>query len=305
MTFTNKVDRILKRSNETALAHISRFKLYYHLIALCAFVIGGVWSALAIEVDYFLLESQWLFLNLFLAAPIAIALNALGLKIAATLAKIHISFSRALDISSFSTISNLLPIPAGTVIQTSLLAQKSESLIGPLRFILIGHICSLAVIALACGFAVINKNAGIGIILALIGASVIIACSMFVFHVGGLIIAAQFIFLRIVRGALMIFRVFISFLALSTTLKPDESAIYTAAGEIGSLLVIFPTGLGASEMIAASFAVIIGESAPIAFLAMALNRLTGIAAAGVIAGFYLFLKAIRKGKNHENNSSEL
>ena len=287
MSFFQIVDQNLRFYNKAILAAANQYKKFFHIFGIALFFGGFIWSISIVDIEPFHVKYNWIIINLILFSPLAILINSFNLHVISRVSNIEIDYKRSLHITSLSTVSNLLPIPAGTLVQTSMLSGHGSSPLITFRTIVVGNLCSLAIIIFTCGYSIMNYRRFLGVLLVSVGLTIILLSTVYFFKIGGLSVSLQFLFLRILRAVLAISRVMICFLAFSVTLSPQDAVIFTGAGELGTLLVIFPAGLGASEVIASFFAALLGHEVAVAFIALGVNRILGISAAVTIWSCFL------------------
>ncbi|MFO7904728.1 MAG: hypothetical protein R6U98_18835 [Pirellulaceae bacterium] len=286
----------LASANRRLIMHARAHSRAYYLIAGAVFVGGMFVSAWVLALDWGSLELKWLLMNLFVGAPAAIALNAIGLRISANIVGVSLSFGAAFRTCCIAICSNLLPIPAGTLIQASSLASRGGSTLQSGIIILVGNALSLAIVLALVGAILLLVIPEAGIPLLLLGIALLATCSVFILKRSSVSTASAFIATRCLRTVVMVLRIQLSFMIIGFSVSALDAAVFSGALVVGTTLSVFPGGLGVSEALAALLALATAVAPGAAFLATALNRLATLAFAGM---FLLILPSwpMEKGRN--------
>ena len=89
-----------------------------------------------------------------------------------------------------------------------------------------------------------------------------------------------------------------AFAAIGYTLEFNAASLFVTATQLGNAIAIIPAGLGISELLATLFAKLGSLPAEYAFIAVALNRMTGLMVNGAITAAWL-LGALSRGIRNE------
>lgn len=257
--------------------HARRHRVVYGAIAFALFCFGFVVSAVTIDLEWRILEVGWLSVNLLIGAPVAIGLNAMSLRVSAGIVDASLTFPVAFRTCCIALCSNLLPIPAGTVIQASSLASRGGSVLHSGFVVLLGNAIGLALAVLIVGAILFAAHPSAGIPLLATGMLGVTTGAILIYMRTTSGTTLAFIAVRLLRVIVIVLRIYLSFLAIGLAVAALDAALFAGAVVMGSVFVVFPSGLGISESIAALLALATTVSPGSAFLATALNRLITLA----------------------------
>lgn len=263
-----------------AKAALRRRRPILYAAAVCLFVAGCAWSINSLDLQWSDVEWNVLAIALFLVAP-ALLLNALELQLCAQAAGCTMPLSYALSSTSFGTIANLLPVPASALIRGGALVHHGASVSKSALMIFLVGMLWFAVAACLSLWALGNipGHMSLAMLAGLCAAAVVIALT----RTAGTGVMLQLVGVRILILGLAIARLTLCFRAIGGQETLSDAAVYTVAPVIGSGLGIAPAGIGISETIGASLALISKASAAQAFMALGLSRLLALILAGAIA----------------------
>lgn len=289
MALAPRIGAFLASTNQRITEHAHRHRVGYVLVAGSVFCAGLIASSIALNLDWRSLEVHWLLLNLLLGAPIAIGLNTLGLKLSATVVGASLSLSAAFRTCCIALCSNLLPIPAGSIVQASSLASRGGSMLQSGFIVVLGNGISLALIATLVGAVITGGKPVIGLSILGLGVTGLVGCAFLLSRKTSTRILLGFLSIRLLRTLTIVLRIQLSFLIIGVAVSILDAAVFSGAVILGTVVAVFPAGLGASETIAALLALATTIAPGAAFVATALNRLATLAFAGI---FLLFTKPI-------------
>lgn len=273
--------------------HAVRYRVFYIFLALVLFL-GGLWVSVrsidASELDVAMLP---LLLNALVGAPLAIALNAFSFQAAGQVIGQRVRFMSAFHTCATATASNLLPVPAGTVLQSAALVKHGGGLANSGLIIIIGNVVLMAIVSVLLGCSLVSGYPRAGITLVLVGGLVLLSCVVQIFRSRNLGTAAFFVGARASRIFLMVLRIQLSFLAIGTSITLLDAAGFTAAVVLGTVVAVVPAGIGVSESLGALTAVAIAIAPGAAFIAIALNRISTILVAALMAAMMSIGKPMR------------
>jgi hypothetical protein len=272
----NRLSSAYRRLKE----HSNRFQAYYFSFGLIIFFGGILWSVRSLEVSTAHIGIFPLVLNAIVGAPIAIAVNAVGLVISSRVLLQTISFSDAFRVTALGTAGNVLPLPTGFVLHSNALASRGASTSSAIGIVLLGQLAAIALCAIAIGALFESELGQLRYALLGLGLFLLIITSAIVFSKAGFSIAVGFVLLRAIRILVMILRLQLCFLMIGLSVGVDQSAVLAASAIVGTTLAVIPAGFGASELFAALAASSVSVSAAAAFLAVAINRITTLLVAG-------------------------
>ena len=102
--------------------------------------------------------------------------------------------------------------------------------------------------------------------------------------------ALRLVAVRMVQLLVSVVRIYVVFLAIAVPVGMSEATVFLIANPLGTSMSIVPAGIGISEGIGAALAVLVSVPSAAAFLALALNRVLGLACCGGILAAYAFQK---------------
>lgn len=267
----------------------SKHRHWILTVAIGAFFLGMFWAVHSLGLQWSRINYNAL-VGVFLMLPLSMSLNAYELRLCALATGGDLSFRKALTYSSTATVANILPVPASTVIRGGALLEAGASVAEASKMILAAGLIWLSMASALTVFALFTGWVGwAACALAVLVTAII---SHWITTKSTLQIALQFIGVRIAMIILLTTRLWLCFIAIGEMLLWLDTAIYSVVGIIGNAAAIVPAGIGVTEGLGALLAPASGSLAPAAFLALAINRLTGLFG----SGFAALLLASRYGK---------
>lgn len=223
---------------------------------------------------------------------VTICMNALVFLITARVGSVRMNTGRALVVTIMSTAANLLPLPGGAAVRTIALASDG---IGYKRAVALTLLVGMAWLGIAAAiasagffFLELHVYGFIAALLASVGATIALSGlrgfnNADVIHLGALA-SAQF-GLAITGGL----RLYFCFQALGEVAAFDQILVLLFAPVASAFVGTAPAGLGLTELTAAGLAALVGVAPAAAFVAAALNRITGLMVITPIALLMNFL----------------
>ncbi len=269
-------------------SHARRYRFIYGVVALMLFVIGLWISLRSLKFELTELNLLPLVANLLIGAPIAICFNAMGLQVAGRITGISIGFFHAFHVTILAMVTNILPVPAGTILHSSALSARGVGLAQAGGVILLGNLATLGLIATLVGVALLDSMPALAIILLIAGLPVFVGSVLVVKYTAGRALASAFVFLRLGRALILVLRVQLCFLGIGVSVTLAEAVSISGAVILGTTAAVFPAGLGISEALAATIAAALSLAPAAAFMATALNRVTTLVVAGMLIPFVVW-----------------
>ncbi len=249
------------------------------LVSLLIFI-GGI--ILSIQYNPGLIKDvNWVFIFIILlvGVPITVSINAIRYILTGNLIKRKIPIISALNITVFSTVANMLPLPGGVLVRIAGLKtvdisyQKGISATILVFIVWVAMTCLYAASALyLITFEVTIIEITVYVVgIVLLGLSIYLLKKM----------RAQIWLILLILGTELFaaatdaFRLWLCFLALSEQVDFLNSSVLTISAVVGSAISIVPAGLGLREATTALIAPIVNISASAGFVVTALNRLIG------------------------------
>lgn len=261
--------RILRRFRD-------RWKWPLQMLMACILLIGLVWAWSNLDLNVSHLSGSALAVLVLVAVPTAVAHNAWNMIELGRAFDVKIEAKTALRAASWSQIAELLPIPGGAIVRTSLLVQNGVKLARSAELVTLQALIWTSFGLLGGGIALLGNSVAAGGLIAS-GAFAIVALAILVWKRFCVQTAARALGLRLIGMALFALRMKCAFAVIGIILPVSAAFGFAAAAIAGSSVSIAPGGLGLSEGIAALLAAQIGVSAAAAFIAVALSRLAGLA----------------------------
>lgn len=283
-SYARQFVQVLSRRRDEALGRTTRFRTLLLWLALAGFFGGTIWAALALGIDWGELHFRELSFCLLLLAP-SLWLNAVELQLCARAAGGHIDLSPALSASSWATIANLLPLPAGALIRAAALTRGGASLAKSGTVLVLAALLWLGIAAAVTALAVSRSTPSI--VLSVVALLALVPITGGIARFGGAGVAAGFLVVRTGLLGLAIGRIYFCFMTLGYPASIHESSAYASASVIGAIAGIAPAGAGIAEGIGAVLATLMERSAAAAFLALSMNRLAGLSGAALLSAYFM------------------
>lgn len=274
--WTSKVSSVLGSPQ----GHASRHRKAYIALGFMVLSSGLVASVWWLDLNLSDIRTIPLLINVALGAPLAFSSIAWGLLLNGRILGVKISFPNAFRVSVIATASNVLPIPAATAIHAGALLYHGASVSRSVSIVLLGHVAMLGLIASVFSIALTETRPELAWSFLLSGMSAIaLACiPVFRFSRNPLTLAG-FLLQKMIRMAVMVVRLELSFLAVGAEVSPFQAAALSAGLVLGTSASIVPSGLGVSELFAAVIATIVAVNPATAFVATAVNRVSTLGVA--------------------------
>jgi hypothetical protein len=207
-------------------------------------------------------------------------------------------------VTVLSTAASILPIPGGAAVRTVALSNGGKAYGAAIRItVLVGLSWVGVAAAIACGGFLLMSMIHFAVIAAAISLTALTIALVplrtgqraGVSQILGLL-TTQFL-LAAVGGT----RLALCFEALGKPLQIEQAMVLILAPVVSAIIGVAPGGLGLTELTAAGLAALIGVPAAVAFIAAALNRLTGLI---FIAPVALILRALDSAVNNSDKAAK-
>ncbi len=246
------------------------------------FALGLAWSIS--ELDFAAADFEWRYLPLAIGAVVvAVAVNAAEQWFAGKALKIEYPFGRAVEVSCWATLANMLPVPGALLVRGASFAKAGAPARDNAVILGAGAVIWVLLATALVAFAALPTITVAGLSAILVSAAV--AVSVWLGHRFVPAAAAGLLLVRIGLIALTVVRLyaFIGLIGGGSALR--EAAVYAGASLVGQVVGIVPAGIGVVEAVGAGLALIIDAAPAQAFVALSLNRVFGLAAAGMVVAF--------------------
>lgn len=249
---------------------------------MTVFVAGLIWSISAL--DLAIADLEWRYLPLAMGAVVvAVGVNAAEQWFAAKALKIEYSFGRALQVSCWATLANMLPVPGAIMVRGASFAKAGVPPRDNAVILGAGAVVWVLLATALVAFAALPTItvAGLSAVLVVIA----LAVSVWLGHRFVPAAALGLLLTRIGLIALTVVRLYALIKLIGGGSALREAAVYAGASLVGQVVGIVPAGLGVVEAVGAGMALIINAAPAEAFVALSLNRALGLGAAGVVVVF--------------------
>jgi len=254
-------------------------------LTVCAgvvFVGGFIVSLGSLKLDPTAISITPLILMTAVLAPLSLGLAAFGLQLSAHALGRKMGFHEAFAFSAFARITELLPVPGGAMTRGAALMRAGASLADSARMIGVTALLTLSMSVALGGAPLLLAGYKIGYAVIAGGAVAATGATIWIARCSDARTAVLMVVLRLASLGVNVLRIVAAFSAIGFAVGPVRSAIFVVCDSLGSAFAIAPGGLGVSEIIAAALAQFIAIAPAAAFLTVALNRMAGFCASGVI-----------------------
>lgn len=226
----------------------------------------------------------------FLLLCLTYAVNVARTHAHAAIVGANLAVADSARISLFSSAMNMLPllIPAGMYLRMSNFVRHGGGTGHVAGVLVINYLLSLAS-SVAIGIAMIQASTPADLRLVLAVALLCYAAICFAFvRISGMRFGFLVALLELFAVALDAARIYVCFQVLGFGVEIAQAAVLTVSAILGSAVSIVPAGLGVRELVGAGIAPLINVIPGQAFLAIALNRVFGVAFFAGLAGLVLW-----------------
>lgn len=265
-----------KASTTTLRGFRDRWKWPLQLIMGSVLLIGLLWAAESLDLAERDISGSALAMLALVAVPAAVAHNVWSMVELGRAFSISIAAKTALRSAAWSQVVELLPLPGGAVVRTSLLVQNGVKLGRSAELVMLLALMWTSFGLLGAGISLRGHHAGAQGLVAIGAVAVLALCLAVWIRFSGQT-AVRALLLRLLGMGIVAFRMQCAFAVIGIVLPISGAFGFAAAAIAGNSASIAPGGLGLSEGIAALLATQIEVSAAAAFLAVALSRLVGLA----------------------------
>ncbi|MCI4644870.1 MAG: lysylphosphatidylglycerol synthase domain-containing protein [Hyphomonadaceae bacterium] len=248
------------------------------LAAMGLFAGGLILAALKLDLQLSELTLWPMGILVALAIPTTLLLNTVETDYAARLFGRSFGFARAFRLTLFASAANMLPLPGAAVVRVASLSSLDVPMKAGGATTLAMALNWLGVSAAVSGLFLLGIAPVIAIP-ALVGAGILILLSIaWLYQVASVPrTIAGIVLVKTVMTVLAVLRLMLCFEALGAPMPFALVSVFAVSRVLGSAASIFPAGLGIRELVSAALAPLVGISAPLAFLATALDRLVAMA----------------------------
>jgi len=221
-------------------------------------------------------------IGVFLGALATTVSNAWGLQLIASYSAVRLSFRDAVLVSSFGSLSNILPIPGSILVRGGALVSRGATVKQSATGIALAAVIWIGLAGLVTGLALATQGAALGWPAVLLCGLLSIAALGRLALQGNARLAAAFLVQRAVMLSITVLRFWFGFQAVGASANLVEAATFSVASVFGAVVAIVPAGLAVSEAMAAALAGLTALSPAIVFIVVALNRVVGLLGNGAV-----------------------
>ena len=283
-------------------AALSKWQRPLLVLAIAVFVVGIAWSLSRLDLTWSKVSLVALALDLFVGAPLLIALNALGLCISARILAVSISYRTAIAAVSVGALVNVLPVPGGAVARAVVLMQAGASTRASAGVILFQAFLWVGLAFMFASAALLRVQTLTGVGCAAFGMAGIAVSLGWLIWRAGLRLALAALAMRLVALTLLVGRVLLAFMAIGAPISPADAALFALANILVAAAAIAPGAIGMSQALSAGLALLVAIPPEEAFVAMALNQVVSLVMSG---GVFLAISAIMIGRVSEPRSTDV
>lgn len=244
------------------------------------FVAGLIWSVVKLDIDVSQIDAAAMGCAIVLSA-MSVAINVFELQLCGRAAQVRMGFKSAAAFSSWATVANVLPIPASILIRGGALRAAGTGWGQAGKIILAAGVMWLTMALVVSSYALLPHWSGLVLMVASICAT--FGLSAWIWRKSDGATATGFVTVRAALLAMLILRLWLIFQAIDRAIPLDEVSAFALAGIIGNAVAIVPAGIGITEAFGALIATALEYSPEAAFMALALNRILGLALSGAVA----------------------
>ncbi len=253
------------------------------LVAAAAlFVVGLVWSFSELRLQHTELHLAPALVLLFLFGPISVIYGALGLWLLGFAAGVPLAIAKALRVDAYAQLAEALPVPGGAIVRTGALMTAGGRALESSALVIASAVLWVAVAAAATGAAVLSIAPWPGAALLSGGIATAAPAALWLASKGGWRLMALTLVHRSAGLLINALRLQCAFAILAVAIPLPRCMPFALATIAGSAASIAPAGVGISETLSAVIASSLGVAAAAGFLAVALNRLLALLAAGIM-----------------------
>ena len=236
------------------------------------------------------ISAKWL-AALAALGPFTMLLNAVEYMVAGRIVRQRIPFGEAVRIAILSSAANLLPIPGAAVVRTRALKQGGSGYAAAFRSYAAVGVGWVGTALLLAGLLQIRAGAQWVGLMATAGG--LLACGAMVTLMRSAprkmalalsVIGVETLFVMVAAA-----RIYTAARGVGLTCSITQAVALTVAAAAASAVGVFPAGLGLRELLAALASPVIGLSAAVGVVSVAIDRLVGLAVLGIVSVFVLWV----------------
>ncbi len=249
------------------------------------FIAGFIWAFNRLELRLEDIDFIYALLIFLILAPANLLVAGYTLCLSAEMLKKSIPYKESFFISSIAAFSEVLPLPGGGIVRGAALVRAGATVQDSAWVVGVNGLITLTSIFLLVSAPLIYVGNALGYICFAIGLAMLVAVLWWMRkNVDGHLIWKSF-FIRAVMLAISTARLLAAFYMINYAIEVEAALMFLLTTSLSTAVAIAPAGLGLNEMLAAALAVYIHVDPAAAFMAVSLNRLLGLAIAGLLSWY--------------------
>jgi len=257
----------------------------FTVVACTIFLIGLILSFRQLNIDLMSLNI-WPALGLFFVmAPLGILYGALGLMLLVHIAGgDKLGLVSSTKITAYAQLAEALPLPGGAIVRSAALVKSGVKTKKSVGLVVATAILWISMASLGAGAVLLPQDTPIAYVLLLAGFIGFLPVVFWIYSLSTIGVTAVIIIHRLAGILMMALRLFLAFAILKMTVDFPTALFFTFANIAGTATSLAPAGLGVGELFAAGMAGLVQMAPATAFLAIALNRILGLASCTLLVG---------------------
>jgi len=262
--------------------------------AAVLFAVGLGWSFQSLELGWNTISYGPILVLFFALAPASLALGAVSLQLTARVLDKRMGFRDAFMASAIARVAEILPIPGGAMARGGALVRAGAGVGESAWIVTLTALLTLSMAAAFAGLSLLVLGRGIGYAIMVVALAGLVVSAGWLATKTSLKLTIAMVSLRVLILAISAFRMIAAFAVIGFALSSVNAALFVICASIGGAIAVVPAGLGVSETVAAGLAYLVEVPPAAAFLAVAINRIVGIALNGAVA--LMGILAVRPGR---------
>ena len=175
-------------------------------------------------------------------------------------------------------------LPGGAIVRSAALVKSGVKTKKSVGLVVATAILWISMASLGAGAVLLPQATPIAYVLLLAGFIGFLPVVFWIYSLSTIGVTAVIIIQRLAGILMMALRLFLAFAILKMTVDFPTALFFTFANIAGTATSLAPAGLGVGELFAAGMAGLVQMAPATAFLAIALNRILGLASCTLLVG---------------------
>ncbi len=261
-------------------------------IAVAVFIVGFYIAAREVDLDK--IHSLPVLLNAVVVNPIVILVSAISLRQMALVGGHSLTFRTAFEATVYGRAAEFLPVPGTVIASGTALIRSGVNARMTASVMTASALLLLALSGLIGGVPIYLTYPALGVLVLGVSSAVCLATTWWIHSRVGLRHTVLISLVRLTNVALSIVRAFLSFAAIGAQVPLHKITVFAVNGTLTSIIGIVPAGIGIGELMAMGLALTVAVPPATAFLAIAVNRLTGMFVSTILALYLWGSRSVRQ-----------